>query len=113
MHIVDWLVGEIRDREGVKLVDGRRIVGCSHCDLVKILGLDCSRKKVERAIKYLVEGGILEKSQPNLKHRGSTYYYTFVLDKYRRYVGCVEACGKFQENENRVANGCPALIDYI
>ncbi len=104
---------EIRAGEGIYLEDGRRIVGCSCPDFVKILGINCSRKKVERAIKRLVEEELLERVQPNKAYRNRTYYYTFALDKYRKYVGCVEACGKSLKNENRVTENCPIVNDNL
>lgn len=112
-QVIDWLVHEIRAGEGIYLEDGRRIVGCSCPDLVKILGLNCSRKKVERAIKRLVEEELLERFQPNKAYRDRTYYYTFALDKYRKYVGCVEARGKSLKNENRVTENCPIVNDNL
>ena len=104
---------EIRAGKGIYLEDGRRIVGCSCPDFVKVLGLNCSRKKVERAIRLLFERGILEKFQPNKAYRDRTYYYTFALDKYRKYVGCVEARGKSLKNKNRVTENCPIVNDIL
>ena len=73
-QVIDWLVREIRDGEEIYLEDGKRIVGCSCNDLAKILGINCNRKKIERSIKRLLEGWLLEKFQPNKAYRDRTYY---------------------------------------